>query len=341
MIDNNKNISYYKMKESVEDNEKYPAHVEKVLDYIKDHLAPKSAERHKFGEVFTPMSLVREMLDTLPEKLWNDKTLKWLDPANGMGNYPIEVFLRLFYGFRTKDGKYVGLSDEGDGNFNPGLTKVISGEDARRKHIVKNMLFMVELNPKNNAIAKNLFKKLAPGIEANIIQMQRKDGFLADVNMEFPNGTVNEFDIIMGNPPFQGGAVRGKTTDKTRRMRIELDVGQDKHKNLWIPFVKKVLTKHLNKNGFLLFIHPIGWFKPDRTGIHEEMLKYQIHHMRIYDMYQSMKVFSGKGKISVAYYLLEKTNINMNTNIIDRLNKKETIKLSNNSKLYSSELFLK
>jgi superfamily II DNA or RNA helicase len=334
LISEGKNASYKKMKEYIEDKEKYPVHVEEVLDYIKEHLTPKSAERHKYGEVFTPMSLVNEMLDTLPSEVWKDKTLTWLDPANGMGNFPIGVFLRLFYGFRTKAGKYVGITNEGADEagveYNPGLTKILD-DDVRRKHIVKDMLFMVELNSKNNTIAKNLFKKLAPGVEPNIIQMHRTNGFLEDVEMKFPNGTVNTFDIVMGNPPFQGGAVRGKSTDKTRKMRIEENVGQDKHKNLWIPFVKKVLAKHMKKNGYLLFIHPIGWFKPDRTGIHEEMLQYQIKDMRIYDMYQSMKVFSGKGKISVAYYLLENKPVYTTTTIVDRVGKKEIVQLNSKS----------
>ena len=148
-----------KMKDYINDDAHYPVDVVKVLDYIAQHLAPKTVERHKYGEVFTPMSLVHEMLDTLPDAVWKDKDLKWLDPANGMGNYPIAVFLRLFYGFRTKDGKY-----------NPGLTTVIKNETARRTHIVEKMLFMVELNSKNNAISRRLFMKLAPGVEPNIIR---------------------------------------------------------------------------------------------------------------------------------------------------------------------------
>jgi len=346
MIDNNKNISYYKMKESVEDDEKYPAHVEKVLDYIKDHLAPKSAERHKFGEVFTPMPLVREMLDTLPaeKEVWNNKSLKWLDPANGMGNYPIEVFLRLFYGFRTKDGKYFGLGDDGEGKFNPGLTKVISGEDARRKYIVKNMLFMVELNPKNNAIAKNLFKKLAPGIEPNIIQMHRKDGFLADVNMDFPNGTVNEFDIIMGNPPFQGGAVKSVGTKKVKQKRDEEGIDVGKNKNLWVPFVEKILSKHLKSDGLMLLIHPIGWFKTHGPfeKIHNMILDKQLIILKIYKDSQLKEEFGKSANISSAYYLLENKKSTKKTIVIDnkgiisdiKLNKSYPIILAYNNILY-------
>lgn len=333
IVEEGRNSSYYKMKESIEDEEKYPVHVEKVLDYIKEHLTPKSAERHKYGEVFTPMSLVNEMLDTLPSEVWANKTLKWLDPANGMGNFPIGVFLRLFYGFRTNVGKYVGITNEGAGDYNPGLTKVITNEDLRRKHIVKDMLYMVELNSKNNAIAKNLFKKLAPGVEPNIIQMHRKDGFLADVEMKFPNGTVGEFDIVMGNPPYNSGSVKSVTTNATRKMRIEMDVGQDKHKNLWIPFVKKSIDI-LTKGGYLLFIHPIGWFKPDeKTKTHDLLLSQQIILLRIYFKSQAKKLFEGRGEISVGYYLLKKEEPTKKTQIINIDNKKEEVLLNTKSLL--------
>lgn len=341
MIAEGRNTSYLRMKESVEDDEKYPKHVESILTYINDHLAPKDAERHKFGEVFTPMDLVNEMLDTLPAEVWKNPNLTWLDPANGMGNFPIAVFLRLFYGFRTKGGKYVGITNDGDGEYNPGLTNVKPNEVARRRHIVQNMLFMVELNSKNNAVAKLLFKKLAPGVEPNIIQMHRKDGFLADVDMEFPNGTVNQFDIVMGNPPYNGGSVKSVTTQQTKKIRIEKDIGKEKHINLWVPFVKKSINSHLKKNGYLLFIHPIGWFKPDEiTKTHDLILSNQIHTIKIYkNDAEAQDLFKGKGKISIAYYLLEKTKPTRKTKIMTTdgkiehalLNKDSMLSLNNNS----------
>jgi hypothetical protein len=346
MIEEGRNSSYYKMKESVEDEEKYPVHVEKVLDYIKEHLTPKSAERHKYGEVFTPMSLVNEMLDTLPAEVWKDKSLKWLDPANGMGNFPIGVFLRLFYGFRTKEGKYVGITDEGAGeagvDYNPGLTKVILSEEARRKHIVKDMLFMVELNSKNNAIAKRLFEKLAPGVEPNIIQMHRKNGFLADVEMKFPNGVVKTFDVVMGNPPYNSGSTRAMATNETRKVRAEIGVTDEKHKNLWIPFTNKSLDK-LKKDGYLLFIMPIGWFKPDRTGLYQRMLSHQIHKMRIIFNSDAKKIFGGSGEINVAYFLLENKQPTQPTQIVDIYNNKDSMQLKSDSilSLAYNSIFIK
>jgi hypothetical protein len=346
MIEEGRNSSYYKMKESIEDEEKYPIHVEKVLDYIKEHLTPKSAERHKFGEVFTPMSLVNEMLDTLPSEVWKNKTLTWLDPANGMGNFPIGVFLRLFYGFRTKAGKYVGITNEGASkagvDYNPGLTKVITNEDLRRKHIVKDMLFMVELNSKNNAIAKNLFKKLAPGVEPNIIQMHRKDGFLANVDMKFPSGVVKEFDIVMGNPPYNSGSTRAMATNETRRARAEIGVTDEKHKNTWIPFTIKSLEL-LKKDGYLLFIVPIGWFKPDKTGIYQRMFSHQINKIRIIFNSDAKRIFGGSGETNVAYFLLENKPPTKPTQIIDIYSNKDTIQLKPDSilSLAYNSIFIK
>jgi len=342
MIGDGRNVSYHKMKESIDDEAKYPVHVEKVLDYIKEHLTPKSAERHKYGEVFTPMSLVNEMFDTLPAAVWNDKDLKWLDPANGMGNFPIGAFLRLFYGFRTKDGKYIGITAEGDGDYNPGLTKVIPDEELRRKHIVKDMLYMVELNSKNIAISRNLFKKLAPGVEPNIIQMHRTNGFLADVEMKFQNGSVKTFDIIMGNPPYNSGSTRAMATNETRKARAEIGVTDEKHKNTWIPFTIKSLAL-LKEEGYLLFIVPIGWFKPDRTGIYQRMLSHQIHKMRIIFNSDAKKIFGGSGEANVAYFLLENKPPTKPTQIIDIYNNTDIIQLKPDSilSLAYNSIFIK
>jgi hypothetical protein len=329
LVEVKKNASYRDMKEAVEDERKYPAEIQAVLEYIRDHLAPKDAERHKFGEVFTPMALVHEMLDTLNETgVWNNPDLKWLDPANGMGNFPIATFMRLCYGFRVKDGHYAGIGREGEGIYNPGLTEIIPAEAERRRHIVQRMLFMVELNTKNIAISKKLFKKLAPGVEPNIIQMHRTQGFLAEGPMEFPNGSVNEFDIVMGNPPFNKGAVRvAMVTGKTRRERKNLGIEEDDSESgFWFKFVSKVLTKGILKpNGFLLFIHPITWFKPDRAGAHLLMLSKQLLDIRIYFKAQAKHLFGGKGEISVAYYLLENKNQYTKTEIINMRGAKEVI----------------
>jgi hypothetical protein len=55
----------------------------------------KDIEKKQFGEVFTPMNLVNVMLDKLPEEVWKNKNIKWLDSEKGMGNFQKAVNLRL------------------------------------------------------------------------------------------------------------------------------------------------------------------------------------------------------------------------------------------------------
>jgi hypothetical protein len=257
-----------------------------VLDYIVEHLAPKDKERHMYGEVFTPLELVDEMLSTLPKDVWTNKDFKWLDPANGIGNFPIKAILGQTDGTYEMAGPYKGKKHF----IYPGLLDGLKsqfGNDEQKclKHIIDNMLFMVDINPKNNLIAKNLLKKLCPASTPNVSQIDKNNGFLKDSSMlDFGHGKkVKEFDVIMGNPPYNKGAVRvSMVTSKTKKERKNLGTGESES-GYWIKFIEKALIKgFLKENGYLLFIHPITWFKMDRAGAHNLILSRQINIIKIY-----------------------------------------------------------
>jgi len=144
-----------------------------LLELINDCLKPKDVEKKQFGEVFTPMILVNEMLDKLPIDVWKNKDLKWFDPCCGMGNFPIAVYLRLFE----------GLKDE------------IKNEKDRKKHILENMLYMSELNKKNVLVCKQIFD-INNEYKLNIYN---GDTLIANFNKIFG---IKEYDIIIGNPPY-------------------------------------------------------------------------------------------------------------------------------------------
>lgn len=82
---------------------------------IKEQLRIKQT-----GEVFTPRSLIREMLDRLPNEVWFDPNKRWLEPAAGDGNFLVEIKARLLQ----------------------------AGHD--EIHILENMLFSVELIDDNH-----------------------------------------------------------------------------------------------------------------------------------------------------------------------------------------------
>ena len=116
----------------------------KLIELINDCLKPKEEEKKKFGEVFTPLTLVEEMLDKLDDEyrkthdnksIFSIKKFKWFDPANGMGNFPVIIYLRLMEGLKGK----------------------IKNESKRKRHILENMLYMSEINKKNVVVCKQIF----------------------------------------------------------------------------------------------------------------------------------------------------------------------------------------
>jgi len=159
---------------------------DKLLKYINDELEPKEKEKKENGEVFTDLSLVNEMLDKLDEayikehgkSIFTEDGFKWLDPAVGIGNFPIIVYQRLMNGLVTK----------------------IPNEEERRKHILEQMIYSAELTPKNVFIYKKIF--CGDKYKLNIYE---GDTLKMDVKKEFKlHADFDGFDVVMGNPPFQG-----------------------------------------------------------------------------------------------------------------------------------------
>ena len=145
-----------------------------LLELINYSLRPKDIEKKQFGEVFTSIILVNEMLDKLPKDVWTNKDLKWYDPATGMGNFPIAVYLRLM----------------------ESLKDIIPNNEERKKHIIENMLYMCELNKKNVLITKQIFDI------NNMYKLNLYEGDSLSLDT-YKEWGITYFDIIMGNPPYQ------------------------------------------------------------------------------------------------------------------------------------------
>ena len=120
------------------------------------------------------MKLVNEMLDKLPNDIWINQNLKWFDPACGMGNFPVAIYLRLMDTLKDK----------------------IPNNNDRKKHILENMLYMSELNKKNVMITKQIFD-INNEYNLNIYQ---GDTLTLDI---YHLWNIQYFDIIVGNPPYQ------------------------------------------------------------------------------------------------------------------------------------------
>ena len=91
--------------------------------------------KERYGEVFSNQILIENMLNLLPTHVFENEKLKWLDPGCGKGNFSILLFRKLYKSLKNK----------------------ITCDDKRKKHIIENMIYMVEINLDNAEYLKQLF----------------------------------------------------------------------------------------------------------------------------------------------------------------------------------------
>ena len=139
------------------------------VNKLEENLNININNKKKYGEVFTPFSLINQMLDMMDQNLFLDKNNTFLDMGAGTGNFSICLFYKLKNTLKTEI---------------PNLIE-------RKKHIIQKMIYMSELQRENIIILNKIF-----GIQANIIQ-----GDFLDYNDK-------QFNIILGNPPYNSQGIK-------------------------------------------------------------------------------------------------------------------------------------
>jgi len=249
---------------------------DKVLELM--NVKPKEKEKKENGEVFTPLYLVNEMLDQLDhayteehgKSIFTEPHLKWFDPAAGIGNFPFVVYQRLMNGLNIPD---------------------------RRKHILEQMIYAAELNPKNVLMYKTIF-------DGDKYKLHIYEGDTLKMDLQ-------RFDVVMGNPPFNanGNIATGNT--------------------IWQNFTKKCINEWFN--GYLLFVHPSGWRKPNTErgkfyGLYNLMcIENQMLYLEIHGLKDGQKTFNCGTRYD--WYLIEKKTPYKNTIILDEDGNKNEINL--------------
>ena len=114
MLNDNKN-------DALEAEEKYKSAVESASDYIEHFDILETITNVGNDEVFTPRKTCEMILDSLPEEVWHNPNYKWLNPATKNGIFEREIALRL----------------------DIGLKEIIPDVEARRKHILQNMIYAI------------------------------------------------------------------------------------------------------------------------------------------------------------------------------------------------------
>ena len=254
-----------------------------IQKIIEDYLPVRKIEKDKFGEVFTPVVLINEILDQLPSSVWKNKNLKWLEPANGTGNFMMIIYKRLMNGLKS-----------------------IQNTNERSKHILDNMLYMVEINSKNVAITRKIFGNknvlCADFLESDVLKTFDVDGF----------------DIIIGNPPFN----KERTQDDKR-------AGGHGNKKIWDKFIFKSLEL-LNTKGYLAFITPADWRAPPTNKkdiIYDLMTKENyLKYLHVYSKKDGQQFFNVSQRFDL--YIIQK-NTEGDSYIIDELNNSHTLNVRN------------
>jgi len=279
-----------------------------VLTIIDERLIPNEAAKKARGEVFTPLTLVREMLfglrksalaagrtkiwgvdatgkcvDTdeadrvggIPLAVWRDPNTKWLDPANGIGNFPVVTFYMLDYQLSLHSSDPTHLGDSAANKKN------------RREHIVKNMLYMIEINKGNVNTSRKIFEQMVPGATANICCA---DSLTITATKLMEVFGVNRFDVVMGNPPFNNNLQ-------------DNPVGHAQDTELWGEFVKKSFSLYLKEHtGFLVFLHPARWRQPGHS-LHELFFSKQFLFLAIFNKKSGYDYFKAITRFD--YYIIQ------------------------------------
>ena len=129
-----------------------------------------------YGEVFTPFTIIDNMIDILPPNVFTNPKYKFLDPGAGRGNISIKIYLKLM----------------------SGLNNFKKNKQERHNYIIKNMLYLIEIQENNIKYLKSLF-----GEDANIYKI--------DYLSYKPN---IKFDVIISNPPYNSKGFKKVPTNK-------------------------------------------------------------------------------------------------------------------------------
>lgn len=227
-------------------------------DY-QQRLSTKLENKHQYGEIFTPFSLIKDMFDMLPPSAFTNPNATWLDPGSGTGFFSMFLFWKLDHG----------------------LSECLPEREKRHNHIIKKMIFMVEIQEENTNTLIKMFGK-----DANIYH----DDFTIFK-------TAHTFDYVIGNPPYNANGIKKVPTNALYEKR------QD-GKTIWIPFVKKAISL-LKQNGNLLMIVPSIWMKPDRARTYHYLTKFKINSIRCLTNTETNKVFSFQAQTPTCYFCLE------------------------------------
>lgn len=192
-----------------------------------------------------------------------------------------------------KGGYIVDIIDK----FMVGLKYVIPDEKERYKTIVEECIYFSDINPTNIFICKLLIDPY------NEYKLNYNEGNTMELDITKTTKNwkgIDKFDLHICNPPYE---------DNSSGKRKALN------HNLWSEFLNWSYDR-LNENGLLLYITPTSWMSP--TSKNKDI--FYKNHIIYLNVNECKKYFNVGSTFS--YYVIKKTNIIGNTQVVCEYNKK-------------------
>ena len=241
--------------------------VKEILVIFRDEYTKKDILKKDFGEVLTPLSTVKEMIEKVDDDFWkspydHDGEIKRiLETSNGSGIFLWCVLYKFMFG----------------------LKEHFSDENERYKFIVENMLYACELQKSkmfNWLCTADLYDEYNLNVYCGSYLDDGFDNHMKEV------WKIDKFSLCISNPPYQELSDTGKSKGG----------GKGGDNNLWSKFILKSITICEK----LLFINPPSFLSPKHKVLTTMLELGGISYLHIYDK----SPFDGVGT-QACYYLWE------------------------------------
>jgi site-specific DNA-methyltransferase (adenine-specific) len=256
-------------------------------------------------EVFTPPKIANDVLDLLPESVWKNKDLKFLDPASKTGIFLREITKRLMDGLRDE----------------------IPNAELRLAHILKNQVYGIAITDLTSMLSRrtlycsknansefSIFNKFEDNM-GNIFFKQMKHSWKNNFCEDCGAGRVVydredaaesyaynyihsdqifkdlKFDVIVGGPPFQ--LYDGGGTGSSAR-----------------PIYQKFIEKAISQQPkYLCMVIPARWYSGGKglDGFRDTMLNDR-RIRKLVDFPDTRDVFPTDIAGGICYFLWERSN---------------------------------
>jgi hypothetical protein len=279
------------------------AQSKKLRELIEKHFIPTSDEKKRNAEVPTPVILVDNMLDSITIEFWKTPK-KVFEPCCGKGNFVLGIFDKFYNG----------------------LAEMYPDQIERCQVIITDCIYYADITALNVFITTEILKchiQSYCGIDEFDFEFNSYTGDTLELDIK-THFKIDGVHAVCGNPPYNssGDTSTGNT--------------------IWQDFTKKSLNEWLLYDGYLLFVHPPGWRKPNTEqgkyyGLYELMcIRNQMVYLEIHGIKDGQKLFHCGTRYD--WYLIHKATPYKDTIIIDEEYIKHTIDLSRWSWLPNSRL---